>query len=176
MTNREVETMWWQRRAGKKSSGVFPNEFALGERGYLTDLSHVGQLDDGGRRRGVGVIVFTDGQHNAEGSPIEISDVLGERGIPIFTVGYGNEAAPMDMALTEVSGPPTVFAKDRVHGEMILRDSMRAGIPYRAVIEHEGEVVWEQPFERTTLSSAAWSSSSRCRSSSTSSPRRRQPG
>ena len=147
MANRDVETLWWQRRAGKKSSGAFPHEFALGEMGYLTDLSHSINSMMEGEEEGVGVIVLTDGQHNAEGSPVEVSHVFGERGIPIFTVGYGNEAAPMDMALTEVSGPPTVFAKDRVHGELVLRDSMRAGISYRAVIEHEGEVVWEQPFE-----------------------------
>ncbi|MGI9242265.1 MAG: PA14 domain-containing protein [Verrucomicrobiales bacterium] len=147
MSNRDVETMWWQRRAGKKSSGAFPHELALGEEGYLTDLSHSINSMMEGEEEGVGVIVFSDGQHNAEGSPVEVSNVFGERGIPIFTVGYGNEAAPMDMALTEVSGPPTVFARDSVHGELLLRDSMRPGIPYRASIEHEGEIVWEQRIE-----------------------------
>ena len=147
LANRDVETMWWQRRAGKKTSGAFPNEFALGERGYLTDLGHPVNAVMEGEEEGVGVIVFSDGQHNAEGSPLEISNIFGERGIPMFTVGYGNEAAPMDMALTEVNGPSTVFAKDRVHGELVLRDSMRPGIPYRALIEHDGEVVWEEPIE-----------------------------
>ena len=147
MTNRDVETLWWQRRAGKKSSGALPNEFALAEKGYLTDLSHTISAMLEGEEEGVGAIVLTDGQHNADGAPVEGSKVFGERGIPVFAVGYGNEAAPMDMALTDVTGPPTVFAKDKVHGELELRDSMRPGIPYRAVIEHEGEVVWEERIE-----------------------------
>ena len=53
----------------------------------------------------------------------------------------------MDMALTEVTGPSTVFAKDKVYGELLLRDTMRAGIPYRVAIEHGGEVVWEERIE-----------------------------
>ncbi|MFT5108787.1 MAG: hypothetical protein ACI9UA_004431, partial [Pseudoalteromonas tetraodonis] len=147
LSNRNVETMWWQRRAGKKSSGDFPNEFALGEKGYITDLSHniASMLE--GEEEGVGAIVFTDGQHNADGSPLENSRVFGERGIPVFTIGYGNESALSDMALTEVFGPPTVFAKDRIYGEIQLRDSMRPGIPYRVAIEHEGAIVWEQQIE-----------------------------
>ena len=147
MTNRNVETMWWQRRAGKKSSGAFPNELSFGEKGYLTDLSHtIGAMMEG-EEEGVGAIVFTDGQHNAEGSPIDNANIFGERGIPMFTIGYGNETSPMDMALTDVTGPSTVFAKDKVSGELVLRDSMRPGIPYRVAIEHDGEVVWEQQIE-----------------------------
>ena len=147
MTNRDVETMWWQRRAGKKTSGAFPNEFAIGEKGYLTDLSHTVSAMMEGEEEGVGVIVFSDGQHNAEGSPVQNSNVFGERGIPVFTIGYGNESAPMDMALTDVTGPATVFAKDKVYGELVLRDSMRSGIPYRAAIEHDGVVIWEEEIE-----------------------------
>jgi len=147
MTNREVETMWWQRRAGKKKSGNFPNEFAFGEKGYMTDLG--GTIDGAleGEEEGVGVIVLTDGQHNAPGAPVGYSKIFGERGIPMFAVGYGNEAAPMDMALLDVSAPQTVFAKDKISGELKLRDSMRPGIPYRVAIEHEGEVVWEEMIE-----------------------------
>ena len=145
----EVENVWWQRRGGKKQSGEIPMKFVLAPNGRTTDLGDVLRSTLGKESEGVGIIVVTDGQHNSSSSPLAVSRILGEAGIPIFPVGIGSEKPVYDMALTEVTGPTTVFKEDRVKGEIVLNDIMLAGAPFDVKISLEDEVVWEERIEAT---------------------------
>ena len=145
----EVENLWWQRRGGKKTSGEIPDKFVLAPNGRTTDLGDVLRSTLGKESEGVGVIVITDGQHNSTSSPLAVSRILGEGGVPMFTVGVGSEKPVYDMALSEVVGPSTVFKEDRVKGEILLNDLMEAGVPFDLKVLLDEEVVWEEKIEAT---------------------------
>ncbi len=79
----------------------------------FTDLSVplVKALEKSGPGKGpiLGVVVFTDGQHNHGDSPATVARQLGERGLPIFPVAIGSRRPPAAVAVTSVKGPATVF-------------------------------------------------------------------
>jgi hypothetical protein len=62
-----------------------------------------------GQGRLLGVIVFTDGRHNAGDPPVKKALELGERGVPIYPVALGSEDAPPDAAILAVKAPPAVY-------------------------------------------------------------------
>jgi uncharacterized membrane protein len=143
----EVDPLWWQRRGGKKASGDLPTALpTLGE-GDVTDLGDPLREAIGKESEGVGVILLTDGRHNSGTSPVVVGKGLGELGVPVFPIGIGGEISPQDMALLEVTSPETVYAKDRVKGEIVLNDFMKPGIPYKLRIAREGKTVWEKDIE-----------------------------
>ena len=90
------------------------------------------------------VVLVSDGQHNAGGSPLEIAKIAGGRNIPFFTVGIGAAERPGDLAVLGVTGPDTVFFEDRVKGEILLKDDMPPGLPFTVRIEEGGKTLWEQ--------------------------------
>jgi hypothetical protein len=90
------------------------------------------------------VILFSDGQHNAEGSPIALARELGDRHVPVYTVGYGAAVPVPDLAVLSVDAPDTVFFEDRVSGTVVLKDDMPPGQNFRVSVETGGKVVWEK--------------------------------
>jgi hypothetical protein len=98
----------------------------------------------GGRRERTAVALFSDGRHNQGGSPISAARMLGERGIPILSVAVGAPAEPQDLALVRVRGPETVYSKDCVQGEVLLRDEMAAGRNFTLRIECRDQMLWEK--------------------------------
>ena len=90
-------------------------------------------------------VLLSDGGHNQGGSPLEISKLLGARNIPIFTVGFGNNQRPPDLAILEVQNPPNIFVEDRVRGTISLKDDLIPGTPFRLVIKNsENSVIWDR--------------------------------
>lgn len=57
----------------------------------------------------LGVVLLTDGQHNARESPVAKAIEMGEHKLPIFPVALGDRLAPPDIALVSVTSPPSVF-------------------------------------------------------------------
>ncbi len=57
----------------------------------------------------LGVVVLTDGRHNAGDPPVKKALELGERQVPIFPVLLGAEQAPPDTAVLSVKAPPAVY-------------------------------------------------------------------
>ncbi len=57
----------------------------------------------------LGVIVLTDGRHNAGDPPVKKALELGEREVPIFPVVLGAELPPPDTAVLSVKAPPAVY-------------------------------------------------------------------
>lgn len=141
--------LWWQRRGGKKSSGDFPIALSIPEKGEETNLGETLRDGIGSDTAGTGIILWSDGRHNAGSSPIAAAKTLGELGVPVFPIGVGAEKPPQDMALLDVTAPDTIFAKDRVKGEFIFNDFMNPGVPYKLRVSHEGKTIWEQDIEST---------------------------
>ena len=100
------------------------------------------------------VIIFSDGQHNVDGSdPRAMASLLAERRVPIYTVGLGSLTRPEDISLRSIEGPQSVFYEDRVQGELVIDDDMPAGKPFTVRIELGDHVIWQQNLvtERTNI-------------------------
>src|SRR5205085_11017162 len=101
---------------------------SAGPDGALTDLRLplLRALEQPGGESGktLGVILLTDGQHNAGGTPTEKAAELGDQGIPVYPIALGSRVAPVDVAVTAVKAPTSVFkgadvsvqARLEVHG------------------------------------------------------------
>jgi hypothetical protein len=90
------------------------------------------------------VVLLTDGQHNAQNSPIVLAKELGDRRIPVYALGYGAELGASDLAVLSVEAPETVFFEDRVSGTVVLKEEMPPGQEYRVKVESGGRVLWEK--------------------------------
>jgi len=55
------------------------------------------------------LVVLTDGQRNGGGSPEEFSTSLKRSAVPVFSLGFGTEIPPADLALVDVSAREAVF-------------------------------------------------------------------
>lgn len=114
--------------------------------GASTDLataikSCVGAEGEG--QRGA-VLVFSDGQHNEGGSPVEMAAVLGARGVPVYSIGFGSSQRVRDIALLKVEAPESVFFQDRIRGELVLNDGLAAGQAFTVSIRDGAKVLWQQ--------------------------------
>ncbi|MFM7148487.1 MAG: hypothetical protein ACKO23_01465 [Gemmataceae bacterium] len=82
----------------------------------FTDLSvplgnsYLGPSDSEGRH--IGVVLFTDGQHNFGNSPTAHLEELKARGIPVYPVMAGSLKNPPDALITSVRGPDYTVFKD----------------------------------------------------------------
>ena len=90
------------------------------------------------------VVLFTDGQHNTQSSPIALAKELGDRRIPVYALGFGAEGAAADLSVLSVEAPETVFFEDRVSGTVVLKEEMPPGQEYRVKVECQGRVLWEK--------------------------------
>ena len=90
------------------------------------------------------VVLFSDGQHNEGESPVEVAKVLGGRQMPVFTVGFGAQIKPRDLALMKVEAPDSAFVEDRVRGQLTLKDDMPEGQSFTASIKDGSRVLWER--------------------------------
>ncbi len=100
---------------------------------------------DAGEREKTWVVLMSDGQHNGAASPTHVAELLGNRGVPMFTVGIGAENAAEDLAITGFERVPDgVDIENNISGNVLLYDSMPKGKPFKISIEHDGKVVWEE--------------------------------
>ncbi|MBL8796267.1 MAG: VWA domain-containing protein, partial [Planctomycetia bacterium] len=65
----------------------------------------------------LGVIVITDGRHNAGASPLERADELKKAGIPIYPIPLGSGQAPPDIVVAELTAPRSTFKDDEINVE-----------------------------------------------------------
>ncbi len=104
--------------------------------------ARIGDRGDGDER--IKVVLLTDGQHNAGGSPVQAARVLGAQGVRVHTVGLGDSRPPRDLAITATRLPQTVYAADRVEATVVLTDTMPAGRPFLLKVEADGKLMWEK--------------------------------
>jgi hypothetical protein len=62
-----------------------------------------------------GVLILTDGQHNAPRAVEPVARELFAQGAPVSTVLMGCAKPPMDAAIIELEAPETVFVKDTMY-------------------------------------------------------------
>lgn len=141
-----VQRLWWRRQGGKDTSGELPTRIDLQPDAASTDLDQGLRQALGPAAAGSALVVLTDGQHNSSGSPEEFSTSLKQSAVPVFSLGFGTEIPPADLALVDVSAPEAVFTAERVEGIITLRDSMPANLPGTVRIESQGKLLWEQAF------------------------------
>lgn len=142
----KAERIWWRRNDGGDTSGELPGSFGFKPEATITNLDSTLRDALGPSPAGTALVLLSDGQHNAAGSPEEFARSLKESNIPIFTVGYGTEAPPADLALLNVIAPEAVFAEDRAEGVLVIQDSLPAGMPATASIVQANKVLWQQTF------------------------------
>ena len=87
------------------------------------------------------VVLISDGQHNDGPSPLAAAALLGQREIPLFTIGVGAVEAPPDLAIVGVDAPQTVFYDDRLRGNVAIDDHMPANQTFRLRVECDGKTV-----------------------------------
>ena len=90
------------------------------------------------------VVLLSDGQVNSGSSIVEAAQRVPFGGRPIFTVGFGLESMPPDLAIVAVEHPDRLFRRDTLTGKLVVRDSMPAGQAYRVQAWHRETLVWEQ--------------------------------
>ncbi|MBL68743.1 MAG: hypothetical protein CMO74_09905 [Verrucomicrobiales bacterium] len=95
------------------------------------------------------VILFSDGQHNAEPRARDFARRLGNRGVEMHIVGMGTTRMPRDLAILKVAAPGKVFPNTIVSGEVVISDGMPPGKPFRMIIEHNGRTLVEQDLVTT---------------------------
>ncbi len=80
---------------------------------HSTDLSlplaHGLETAGVGEGKLLGVVVLTDGRHNAGASPVEAAGKLGERQVPVYPVGLGCVQAPPQTTMLAMTVPTSMY-------------------------------------------------------------------
>lgn len=69
-------------------------------------------LDSVGSSPIAGIVVVSDGGFNKGEPPDTIGRLLRQRGIPLHAVGIGDPSRPINVAVTDISGPRSAFKND----------------------------------------------------------------
>jgi len=88
-----------------------------------------------------GIVVLTDGLHNAPERPEVPARRLGRQGVPVCSVVVGGADPPRDAAVLSVDAPEAVFQGDRVHVKAWLKLDGLAGEKARVVLSKDGETL-----------------------------------
>jgi hypothetical protein len=144
LSGRAAQPLWGTERDADDPARALPR--SLPEPSALsTDLADGVNARLGGKQEErVAVVLLSDGQHNDGSSPLQMAALARSRSIPIFAVSVGAGALPEDLALVRVKSPSSVFYRDRVKGEIALKDDMPPGRPFAVRIECQGQTVWEK--------------------------------
>jgi hypothetical protein len=146
LRGQQTQRVWWHRQGGKDTSGEIPNSLDLRADAPITNLDQTLRDALGPATTGTALVVLSDGQHNAPGSPEELASTLKTTTTPIFAVGFGTEIAPADLAVLEVQAPESVFTEEIVQGRVAINDTMPAGVTATVQIESAGKKLWERTF------------------------------
>lgn len=76
----------------------------------LSTATDIGASDD--TSKVIGVVMMTDGRHNADADPVEAASRLGTLNTPILPVMIGSELRPKDISIISVDHPQVAFQKD----------------------------------------------------------------
>jgi hypothetical protein len=141
MLNSQAQQVW-SNQPGTK----LPTKLDVKPVGGSTDLADPirAQLAKGERedQEQLGIIL-SDGQNNAPTFPKQMATELRGR-VPLFTVTMGSSFLPKDLAIFKVEGPDSVFHKDRLKGQVTLKDDMPAGTPFMVNINFGEHTIWSK--------------------------------
>ncbi|HUS47542.1 MAG TPA: hypothetical protein VNA25_13060 [Phycisphaerae bacterium] len=90
-----------------------------------------------------GVLLLTDGRHNAIGQSAEsVAQRLGALGVPVCSVLMGSSKPPVDAAIVSVDVPDTVYAKDQMYVTADLKlDGLKGKRVKVALYDEQGKEV-----------------------------------
>ncbi len=114
-----------------------------GQTTNLTSALKFAAADESKAERGA-VIVFSDGQHNSGEAPLDAARILAGKKMPVYTVGFGSQMPPRDLAVLAATLPEAVFFEDRVRGSIVLKEEVAAGLPFTLTVKDGDKVVWEK--------------------------------
>ena len=122
---------------------------AGGEAGSPGEVTGDGETasDTVATRASSAVVLFSDGQHNAEGSPLQTARLLGAQGTAIYPVVVGPRRPAADVAIASLVVPDQLAAGDRLRGRLQLRDTLPAGTPIPLAVTAAGRTLWSETIE-----------------------------
>lgn len=97
------------------------------------------------------IVLFSDGQHNAGPSPLELGADFETRAVSVFTVGMGSEKPPPDLALQRVEAPARLHPEDRLHGKIFITDDMPPGLPFEVIVSIGGKEAWRKTLQTSAV-------------------------
>jgi hypothetical protein len=100
-----------------------------------------------------GVLVLSDGIHNADTSVLPVTRRFGAQGAPVCGVLVGGTRLPFDVALADVVAPESVFLGDRVRMTATVRATGAAGKKLKVQLASGDAVVEERELD---ISSDDW--------------------
>jgi len=126
---------------------------ALGEAGDLgTNMAAALQqaMTDLPGEQLAGVVVLTDGRHNAA-DPVEpLAARLGLRNVPVCSVVIGSERPPRDAAIVSLEAPETVCAEDKLYVEAQVKLDGMAGREATVMLARADTVVHSETIKVPT--------------------------
>lgn len=91
-----------------------------------------------------GIVLVTDGADNTDSDPVTVADSLGDREIPVFTIGVGQENIPQDIGIVDVSSAKTVLEGSVFDIQVALNHQGYQGVPVEvSVLDGDVAVVSE---------------------------------
>ncbi|MCA1964287.1 MAG: VWA domain-containing protein, partial [Prosthecobacter sp.] len=146
LRGQQTQRAWWYRQQGRDTSGDMPTALQVQADAPITNLDSTLREALGATAPGTALVVLSDGQHNAPGSPEEFAAAMQEASVPVFTVGFGTEVAPPDLSVVNVMTAESVFAEENLQGRVFVQDSLPSGTPAQVRVSSGGKVLWEQSF------------------------------
>ena len=143
------QRLWWRRQNGQDTSGPIPAQLPIAPDSASTNLDSPLKTALAPLTPGTAVVLFTDGQHNTDGSPEDLAASLKTAGVTLFPIGLGGEIPPPDLSITQTDIPESAFAQEQLRGSITVRDSMPSGISATVRVESQGKILWSQSFTTT---------------------------
>ncbi len=122
----------------------------LGEAGDLqTDMAAALQraMTDVPGEQLAGVVVLTDGRHNAAQSAEPLAARLGLRNVPVCSIVIGSEKPPRDAAIVSLEAPETICAGDKLYVEADVKLDGMAGRKATVMLARADTVVYSETLD-----------------------------
>ncbi|MBU6173798.1 MAG: hypothetical protein KGQ60_08340, partial [Planctomycetes bacterium] len=98
------------------------------------------QTTDGPARSTIDTLILvTDGQDNQSVSPMDAIRSNLPEGCRMVTIGVGDEAEPLDLAILAADISTHVRPEDRLRGVLTIKEQVPAGTRYRLRVMHSGK-------------------------------------
>ena len=94
-----------------------------------------------------GLVILTDGALQSDAALDAELLALREAGIPLFSVGLGDNAYPRDLEISRVGLPRQVLADSRVFAEVSIRQSGYDDEPVELIVEDDNRILHRQSLQ-----------------------------
>ncbi len=138
----EAKMLWHSSAGGSAPPAGLPKPVSQST-SLTAGLKFAGEAAGGAEKSAV--VLLTDGQHNAGESPLDAARILAGRKTGVFSIGFGSQVPPRDIAVLRVVAPDSVFFEDRVRGEIHIKEEVPPGEAFTVSVKDGGKIVWEKP-------------------------------